>query len=43
MQMPKPSEKKMIREIYLESPSVYPVVAAPVNKTGNKTTVALGE
>lgn len=38
MQMPKPSEKKMIRERYVESPSVFPVMTAPKNAT-----VALGE
>ena len=38
MQMPKPSEKKMIRERYVESPSVFPVVSAPKNST-----VALGD
>ena len=38
MQMPKPSEKKMIRERYVESPSVFPVLTAPKNAT-----VALGE
>ncbi len=43
MQMPKPSEKKMIRETYLESPSVYPVMTAPSNKAVKNTTVALGE
>ena len=38
MQMPKPSEKKMIRERYVDSPSVFPVVSTPKNST-----VALGD
>lgn len=44
MQMPKPSEKKMIRETYIERPLVYPVMTATNNdKAVKKTTVALGE
>ncbi len=38
MQIPKPSEKKMIRERYVASPAVFPVAAS-----SKKTTVALGE
>jgi cell division protein FtsL len=38
MQIPKPSEKRMIREKIIVSPSVYPVMTSPKN-----TTVALGE
>ena len=38
MQIPKPSEKRMIREKIIASPSVYPVMTSPKN-----TTIALGE
>jgi len=43
MQIPKPSEKKMIRETYVATSSVYPVMTSSVNKTSKATKVALGE
>ncbi len=43
MQMPKPSEKKMIRETIIERPLVYPVMAAPGRTSVKNATVALGE
>lgn len=43
MQMPKPSDKKMIRETYTETPSVYPLLTAPTYKAVKSTAVALGE
>jgi len=43
MQMPKPSEKKMIRETVIEKPLVYPVMATPDRTSVKNATVALGE
>ena len=43
MQIPKLSEKKMIRETIVERPLVYPVMTAPSGKTVKNATVALGE